>query len=69
MTVTFRIKATPRDEAVGWEVEPEDSGELVQVKPNEFQFKRTRDESKMVKLFFSLLNYPDISETLEIEIK
>jgi len=60
------IQTTPKGEAVDWRVDGDKPDSLVQVKPYEFKYTQTEPEGNAVKLIFSLTNYPDKKDTLDV---
>ena len=64
----IRIGVKPEGEAIKWEVKGDDKNTLVQVKFNEFVYTQSDAVKNTVSLIFTLVNYPDVSDELKINV-
>ena len=70
-TVDARVSArwqVDEGKSRGRRVDGDEGESLVQVKPYEFKYTQTEQAGDTVKLIFSLTNYPDIMDTLDVTI-
>jgi len=63
----IRLETTPRGEAITWEVEGDEEGTLVQVKPYEFEYTRGSSPEDIVLLRFALARHPEVSTELKVK--
>jgi len=66
--IEIRIKTSPEQEAVEWQVNGDDDKSLYQATPNLFKYTPTDPAGKEVKLIFKLAKYPEISKELNVTI-
>lgn len=65
--LSIKIETTPEGEAVTWEIQGDEEGSLVQVKPDEFEYIRGSKPEDTVTLKFRLRKHPDVTEELNVE--
>lgn len=66
--LSIKIETTPEGEAVTWEIQGDDEGALVQVKPDEFEYMRGPKPEDTVALKFALRKHPEVpAEELKVE--